>query len=250
MALLKAEGLVKKFGGNVAVNKASFTVEKNIVNCLIGPNGSGKTTIFNLITNVLPADEGSVIYKDNEVIGAGIGKVVDMGIVRTFQDLKLFPEFSVIDNVMVAIRGRYGESVLQGLLYSKNNARARADQERAMEALRIFGLEDKAASIVRSLPYGEQKLVSLARLYAAEADLLLLDEPASGMDKEGYKMLDEVIVKLLGMDKTILLVEHNIDFVREIAQNVVFLHQGEVLVQGNIQDIVSDKHLTEIYFGH
>lgn len=247
--VLKAENLVKKFGGNIAVNNASFEVYENIVNCLIGPNGSGKTTIFNLITGTLPNDGGSCIYKGEEILGKPTGYIVEKGIARTFQDLKLFTEFTVLQNVLVAIRGRYGEPVFQGLFYSPKSAKAKADYDKAMEVLKFIGLEDKANTVVRSLPYGEQKLVSVARLYAAEADLLLLDEPASGMDKEGYKLLSDVIEKVISMGKTVLLVEHNIDFVREVAQHVVFLHHGEVLKQGSIDEIMADRKLTEIYFG-
>ena len=249
MAILEAKGLVKKFGGNIAVNNASFTVEENIINCLIGPNGSGKTTCFNLITGSLRCDAGSVIYRGEEMIGKKTSTIVEKGIVRTFQDLKLFGEFTVMQNVLVAIRGRYGEQIFSSLFFNPRSSKAAEDFERAEEALRIVGLEDKADVVVSSLPYGEQKLVSLARLYAAEADLLLLDEPASGMDKDGYKMLDEVLSRFIAMGKTVLLVEHNIDFVRSIANKVVFLNQGQVLAEGTIDDIMADKYLTEIYFG-
>jgi len=216
MEILKVEGLVKKFGGNIAVNNASFTIEENKVNCLIGH---------------------------------GVKKIVELGIVRTFQDLKLFNEFTVLQNILISIRGLYGESVFQGLVYNPNHPKAVEGREKAMEAIRFVGLEDKANTLVKSLPYGEQKLVSLARLYAAEADLLLLDEPASGMDKDGYKMLSDVIERVIDMGKTVLLVEHNIDFVREVAEKVVFLHQGQVMMQGTIDEIMADRQLTEIYFG-
>ena len=249
MAILEAKGLVKKFGGNIAVNNASFTAEENIVNCLIGPNGSGKTTCFNLITGALRCDAGSVLYRGEEMVGKKTNVIVEKGIVRTFQDLKLFSEFTVLQNVLIAIRGRYGEPVLSGLFFNPKSAKAKVDFDRAEDALRVVGLQDKADVVVSSLPYGEQKLVSLARLYAAEADLLLLDEPASGMDQEGYKMLDEVLKRFIAKGKTILLVEHNIDFVRSVADKVVFLNQGQVLAEGSIDDIMADKYLTEIYFG-
>ena len=249
MAILEAKGLVKKFGDNIAVNNASFTAEENIVNCLIGPNGSGKTTCFNLITGALRCDAGSVLYRGEEMVGKKTNVIVEKGIVRTFQDLKLFSEFTVLQNVLIAIRGRYGEPVLSGLFFNPKSAKAKVDFDRAEDALRVVGLQDKADVVVSSLPYGEQKLVSLARLYAAEADLLLLDEPASGMDQEGYKMLDEVLKRFIAKGKTILLVEHNIDFVRSVADKVVFLNQGQVLAEGSIDDIMADKYLTEIYFG-
>lgn len=249
MALLECKDLVKRFGGNVAVNKASFTVEENIVNCLIGPNGSGKTTMFNLITGVLPADGGSIVYKGEEILGKSTKTIVQAGIVRTFQDLKLFGEFTVLQNVMIALHRRFGESVFQGVVYSAKSKKAQTDRERAMEVLRFFELESKAETVVRGLPYGEQKLVSVARLYAANTELLLLDEPASGMDWDGYKLLINAIEKVIDQGKTVLLVEHNIDFVRSLADRVVFLHQGSVLKQGTMDEVMADRKLTEIYFG-
>lgn len=250
MPVLEVKGLTKKFGGLVAVNEASFTIEKNKISCLIGPNGSGKTTIFNLITGSLPADSGSVLYNGQELIGKKVSQTVEMGISRTFQDLKLFSEFTVLQNVMVAMRKRHGEKVLQGFLYSEKSAAAQKDIEKAHEILRLFDLNDDADSLVSGLPYGMQKLVSLARLYAVDADLLLLDEPASGMDKEGYAIMDQAMNVFIENGKTILLVEHNMDFVKNIAEKVIFLHQGKVLAQGSMDDITSDKHLTEIYFGY
>lgn len=250
MAILEVKGLTKKFGGLVAVNDASFTIEEKKINCLIGPNGSGKTTIFNLITGSLPADSGSVVFKGQELIGKKVTQTVNMGIARTFQDLKLFGEFTVLQNVMVAMHGRHGENVLQGFLYSPKSAGAQKDLEKAFEILRLFDLEDEADTPVGGLPYGMQKLVSLARLYAVDAELLLLDEPASGMDKEGYAIMDKAMNIFIEKGKTILLVEHNMDFVRDIAEKIIFLHQGKVLAQGRMEDIMSDKHLTEIYFGY
>lgn len=249
MSILEVQQLTKRFGGLVAVNGASFTAEENQITCLIGPNGSGKTTIFNLITGALPADGGSAIYDGCQLIGKKVVQTVELGVARTFQDLKLFQEFTVLQNVMAAMRPRFGEKVLEGLLYRPNAPRAREDLERAHHILSLFGLSGQADTCVASLPYGQQKLVSLARLYAVDARLLLLDEPASGMDHEGYELLEKALHIFMERGKTILLVEHNIDFVRTVADKVVFLHQGQVMAQGSVQQIMQDERLTDIYFG-
>lgn len=152
MPILEVSHLTKKFGGLVAVSDASFTVEENRITCLIGPNGSGKTTVFNLITGAIPADGGSVRYKGNELIGKRVVQTVSLGVARTFQDLKLFGEFTVLQNVMVALRGRHGETVTAGLTYSDRSAKAWADIEKAQEILTLFGLSDAAETPVASLP--------------------------------------------------------------------------------------------------
>jgi branched-chain amino acid transport system ATP-binding protein len=249
LELLKVEKLTKRFGGLAASQNCSFTINDKQISCLIGPNGAGKTTIFNLITGFLSADEGSIQYGGHEIVGLKPSQTVKLGIARTFQDLKLFGEFTVLQNVMVSLKNRYGENILAGLFYSKKSRRYLNDLSKAREALKIVGLESAENTLVSDLPYGEQKLVSLARIYASEADLLLLDEPASGLDKEGFSKLLKVLDTFLKMGKTVIVVEHNMDFVKDIAHDVIFLHQGEVLAKGCLQDIVSDSRLTDIYFG-
>lgn len=250
MKTLEVKGLCKSFGGNKAVNDCSFDVEEKQITCLIGPNGAGKTTIFNLITGVLKADSGSILYRSQEIIGKSPIETVDLGIVRTFQDMRLFNEFTVLQNVLMAIRPRYGEGIIKGIFSSEHHPRVKAEREIGMEALKVVGLEHKAHLVVTALSYGEQKLVCLARAYAAKAELLLLDEPASGLDKTGFTGMQNVLDRFMEMGKTILLVEHNMDFVKGIANEVVFLHQGHALAQGSIDEITSDKNLTNIYFGY
>jgi ABC-type branched-subunit amino acid transport system ATPase component len=250
LELLKIEKLAKSFGGLAAVKNCSFSIPDKQISCLIGPNGAGKTTIFNLITGVLAADEGCIRYNGRDICGLSCSKTVKLGISRTFQDLKLFGEFTVLQNVMVSIKERYGESIWEGLFFSYKSKKYLSDLNKAREVLNLVGLYAKANSSVNDLPYGEQKLVSLARILAVEADLMLLDEPASGLDKEGFSKLLDILERVLKMGKSIIVVEHNMDFVKDIAHKAIFLHQGEVLAEGTIADIVADDRLTEIYFGH
>lgn len=250
MELLNVENLAKNFAGIAAVKNCSFSVPAKKISCLIGPNGAGKTTIFNLITGVFSADAGCIRYNGRDICGLSCTKTVQLGIARTFQDLKLFQEFTVLQNVLVSIKDRYGENMWDGFFFSNKSKRYLTDLNRAKEALNLVGLFSKANSPVNDLPYGEQKLVSLARILAVEADLLLLDEPASGLDKDGFGKLLDILDRVLSMGKSILVVEHNMDFVKDIAQKAIFLHQGEVLAEGEIADIVADERLTDIYFGH
>lgn len=250
MKVLEVKELNKSFGGNKAVRDCTFDVEEKRITCLIGPNGAGKTTIFNLITGVLKADSGSVLYKGRDICGESPIETVNQGIVRTFQDMRLWNEFTVLQNIQMAIRPRYGEGILKGLFSYDKHPKRVEEREKAMEALEVVGLADKADSIVTSLSYGEQKLICLARAYAAKGEMLLLDEPASGLDKSGFVGMQNVLDSFMHMGKTILLVEHNMDFVKDIADEVVFLHQGHALAQGKIDDITADKELTNIYFGY
>lgn len=242
MPILEVSHLTKKFGGLVAVSDASFTVEENRITCLIGPNGSGKTTVFNLITGAIPADGGSVRYKGNELIGKRVVQTVSLGVARTFQDLKLFGEFTVLQNVMVALRGRHGETVPAGLTYSDRSAKAWADIEKAQEILTLFGLSDAAETPVASLPYGMQKLVSLARLYAVDAELLLLDEPSIGLSPNLVQSILQTVRKLADeRGLAAVIVEQNVKVALDVADYVLALRGGRVIFEGPASEVSVDK---------
>lgn len=248
--LLRIEHVSVRFGGIVAVNDSHFTVRENEITCLIGPNGAGKTTLFNLITGFLTPTSGSIYFRDRNITGMKPESIVRLGIARTFQNLRLFNEMTVLENLLLAVPGRYNQSIFRPLFLRRQLKKAEVQNiNRAMETLEYVGLGGKAFEITDNLSYAEQKLLSIGRLLMTEADVLLLDEPASGLDKNSLDRVMPLIQDLKRQNKTILLIEHNMDIVRGIADQVVFLNQGQVLGVGTAEEIMSNPALTEIYFG-
>jgi ABC-type branched-subunit amino acid transport system ATPase component len=248
--LLRIEHVSVRFGGIVAVNDSNFTVKENEITCLIGPNGAGKTTLFNLITGFLTPTTGSIHFRDQNITGMKPEKIVRLGIARTFQNLRLFNDMTVLENMLLAVPGKYNQSILRPLFLRPRLKKIEAGNiERALETLEYVGLGGKAGEIVDNLSYAEQKLLTIGRLLMTEADVLLLDEPASGLDKNSLDRIMPLVQDLKRQNKTILLIEHNMDIIRSIADQVVFLNQGQVLGVGTAEEIMSNPALTEIYFG-
>jgi ABC-type branched-subunit amino acid transport system ATPase component len=248
--ILRAEGISKRFGGLQAVNRVSFTAADGRVTSLIGPNGAGKTTIFNCITGVVPPDEGTIWADRRRISGLKAHRVVAAGVARTFQDLRLFLQLSVLDNVLFGRQRVRGEQPLVALFgFGFRRREERQHREVALRVLEYVGLAAKASTQAKNLSYAEQKLLSLARVLATDSALLLLDEPASGLDRHSVQKLNGLIRDLSRAGKTILLVEHNFAIVREVSDHVVFLDHGEVVAEGTPETVVKDARLTEIYFG-
>ena len=249
-AYLEVTGLNKSFGGLQALRDCSFTITQGRITCLVGPNGAGKTTIFNAITGFLRPDTGSVAYRGNPLDGLSPQAIVRHGIARTFQNLRLFADLTALDNVLIGINGQFAEEPL-GAIFRPFHA-ASTQRRRSAEALTILdhvGLADRARELVRNLSYGEQKLLTVARVLATGAELLLLDEPASGMSAGALDNIMVLLRRLQTEGKTLLVVEHNTRVVQQIADDVLFLHQGHLMAQGTPQEIIADPALAEIYFG-
>jgi ABC-type branched-subunit amino acid transport system ATPase component len=249
-AIMTIEGVARSFGGIRAVDGCTFAVRPGLITGLIGPNGAGKTTVFNLITGFLGADEGSIKLRGRELLGLAPHQVQRLGVVRTFQHLRLWSKMTVIENVLLGCATSAGESVFSLFLRAgavrDEEARARA---RAMEVLEFFGLAPRAHEFAEDLAYPEQKLLSMARIFAADAPVMLLDEPTSGLDGESLRRIVQLVRRLVEHGKTVLLIEHNMDLISELSDEVVFLHQGRVLAAGRPAEITRDPALTEIYFG-
>jgi ABC-type branched-subunit amino acid transport system ATPase component len=249
-AYLQVNGLDKSFGGLRALQACSFAIAQGRITCLVGPNGAGKTTIFNAITGFLRPDAGSVSFRGASLDGLSPQAVVRRGIARTFQNLRLFADLTALDNVLVGIAGQFGEEPLGAIFRPLRTAREqRRRTEQALATLAHVGLAARARELVRNLSYGEQKLLTVARVLATGAELLLLDEPASGMSAGALENIMALLRRLQTEGKTLLVVEHNTRVVQQIADEVLFLHQGQLMAQGTPQQIINDPALAEIYFG-
>jgi branched-chain amino acid transport system ATP-binding protein len=247
---LSATGLEVSFGGLRALQDCSFTVERGRITCLVGPNGAGKTTIFNVITGFLRPDAGTVSFQGMPLDGLKPRTIVAAGIARTFQNLRLFVDLTALDNVVVALPAQSGEEPLAAIFRPLHVARAqRKRREEAMHILDHVGLAARAGEFVRNLSYGEQKLLTVARGLATGAELLLLDEPASGLSASALDQIMSLLRRLQAEGKTLLVVEHNTRVVQQIADDVLFLHQGHLMARGTPEQIIGDPALAEIYFG-
>jgi ABC-type branched-subunit amino acid transport system ATPase component len=249
-AYLQAQGVEVSFGGLKALNDCSFTIEQGRITCLVGPNGAGKTTIFNVITGFLRPNAGSVSFKGQTLDGWRPQAIVAAGIARTFQNLRLFTDLTAVDNVLASLPEQAGEEPV-GAIFRPFHV-ASAQRRRRKEALGILdhvGLSSRAGDFVRNLSYGEQKLLIIARVLATGAELLLLDEPASGLSAGALDGVMALLRRLQNEGKTLLVVEHNTRVVQKIADDVLFLHQGHLMAQGSPETIVNDPALAEIYFG-
>jgi branched-chain amino acid transport system ATP-binding protein len=247
---LQAHGLDHHFGGLHALRDCTFEVAQGRITCLVGPNGAGKTTIFNAITGFLRPNEGHVSFRGRSLDGLRPQAIVQAGIARSFQNLRLFMELSALDNVMVALPRQFAEGPLGAIFRPLHTTkRQRQTREAAMRALEHVGLVDRAQETVRNLSYGEQKLLTVARLLATGAELLLLDEPASGLSAGALDSVMALLRRLQSEGKTLLVVEHNTRVVQQIADEVLFLHQGHLMARGTPAQIMADPALAEIYFG-
>ena len=249
-AYLQAAGVEVSFGGLKALNDCSFTIQQGRITCLVGPNGAGKTTIFNVITGFLRPGAGSVSFKGQTLDGWKPQAIVAAGIARTFQNLRLFVDLTALDNVLASLPALVGEEPISAIFRPFHVASAQ--RRRRQEALAILdrvGLSARSSDFVRNLSYGEQKLLIIARVLATGAELLLLDEPASGLSAGALEGVMTLLRRLQDDGKTLLVVEHNTRVVQKIADDVLFLHQGHLMAQGSPETIVNDPALAEIYFG-
>ncbi len=249
-AYLQVTGLNKNFGGLQALRDCSFGIAQGRITCLVGPNGAGKTTIFNAITGFLRPDTGHVEFQGASLDGKTPQQIVRHGIARTFQNLRLFADLTARANVLAGMQDHVGEEPLTAIFRPFHTARAlTARRQVALAVLDHVGLADRADALVRNLSYGEQKLLCIARILATGAELLLLDEPTSGLSGAALSDVMALLRRLQAEGKTLLVVEHNTRVVQQIADDVLFLHQGHLMAQGSPQEIIASPELAEIYFG-
>ncbi|MGN0280275.1 MAG: ABC transporter ATP-binding protein [Lachnospiraceae bacterium] len=251
MALLEVKNLGISFGGLRAVNEFNVTIEKGQLYGLIGPNGAGKTTVFNLLTGVYQPDEGAIILDGVNVTGKKTIDICKAGIARTFQNIRLFGDMTVLDNVKVGLHNHHPYSTLEGILRLPRYYKVEKEMnEKAMELLKVFGLEEFAEYKAENLPYGQQRKLEIARAMATNPKLLLLDEPAAGMNPNETKELMNTIQFVRNhFDMTILLIEHDMKLVSGICEKLTVLNFGEVLAQGDTQEVLNNPEVITAYLG-
>jgi len=248
--MLQLDLVSKRFGGLPALDQVCFAVPRGRVTALIGPNGAGKSTLINCMTGVLAPTAGSIRFAGQELVGRPPHRIARLGIARTFQNLKLFPRLSVLDNVLTGLTGAAGRSLLMAMLrppYLRH--RERQLKLRALEALDRFGLTDQADWPAGVLAYGDKKRVELARACVSEPQLVLLDEPVAGLNAEETGAVAEQLNQLRAAGQTLLLVEHDMDLVMQLADQVVVLDSGRVIARGTPDQIRSNPLVLEAYLG-
>lgn len=255
MPLLNVSNLTKNFGGLAAVSNVNLTLETNELIGLIGPNGAGKTTLFNLLTGVYEPSEGTVtldvLGKEHVINGMKPYKIADLGLSRTFQNIRLFKELTVMDNVLIAMNSKNKEGVLSSILRFPTFYKKEEEMEKkVIELLSIFGLEDKVQTLAKNLPYGEQRRLEIVRALATQPKVLFLDEPAAGMNPQETADLTKLIRKIQKeFQITIVLIEHDMSLVMDVCQRIYVLEYGRIIAAGKPEAIKNDPRVIEAYLG-
>lgn len=249
--ILVMKDVTKAFGGLLAVRDFSLTLPKGSLQGLIGPNGAGKTTTFNLITSVLHPTSGSIEYRGERTDSLESFTVTKLGIARTFQNIRLFSNLSVLDNVRIAYHSHAGYSLADSFLRTKRYEKQEAElTKKALDFLAIFKLADLADEVSKNLPYGQQRRLEIARALACDPALLLLDEPAAGMNpKEILELMDLIHFIKEKFDLTILLIEHQMRVVMGICEYLTVMDFGEVIARGTPREIQANETVIEAYLG-
>ncbi len=251
MSLLQTTNVVKRFGGLIAVNKMTFSVEQGRIVSIIGPNGAGKTTFFNTLTGIYTPEEGQILFKDKSLIGLRPDQVAATGIARTFQNIRLFGSMTVIENILVGMHIQLKQNAFDTLFRSRKfNTEEKEAEQRASALMEYVGLKNVGNELARNLPYGGQRRIEIARALAADPTLLLLDEPTAGMNPNE----SEDAIKLFRRIRdekgiTILMIEHDMRVVMGISEHITVMDYGEKIAEGSPQEIRSNQRVIEAYLG-
>jgi branched-chain amino acid transport system ATP-binding protein len=254
MALLETRALTKDFGGVRAIDALDLDVDDGEIVSIIGPNGAGKTTLFNLVTGMIPADQGEILFEGHSIVGLRPSQILEFGIARTFQTVRLFPEMSVRENVMVARHCRTRSGMLKAIFRTPSFRREEEEtQRRAEQALAFFGsrlIGWRYDTPARSLSYANRRRLEIARAMAADPKLLLLDEPTAGMNPKETQELTELIRTLRDeTGVTIIVIEHDMRVVKGVSERVVVLDYGQKIAEGTYADVASNDRVIEAYLG-
>ena len=250
MSLLKIEALSRNFGGVNAIDALSLSIEPGPIHSIIGPNGAGKTTLFNLITGLYIPSDGNILFEDIEIAGRPPWSLAAMGLARTFQNLQIFFNMTAIDNIMVGMHLRSDSRFLPSLLRLKSIvAGDKANREKSAELLDFVGLGAYLDADAEAMPYGALKRLEIARALATEPKLLLLDEPAAGLNPAETGDLDGLIQKIAGLGITVVLVEHDMKLVMGVSDHIIVLESGKLLAEGSAQEIHGNPDVIAAYLG-
>ncbi len=248
--ILRIDNLCKSFGGIVVADHIDLTISAGEILGLIGPNGAGKTSLFNLISGVVPQDAGKIQLQGRDIAGMSLHNRARAGVARTWQHMRLFRTMTVLENLMMGPRDYPGESLLGSVLGLGRVRRAEtAAHAQAMGILERMGLAQTAETIVVDLPFGQQKLIGLARALMNDGRLLLLDEPMAGVEGSNYETMQRVVHDEAAAGRAVCVVEHNVGFIKDLCTTAVFMAQGKILQRGTVDELTRSRELTELYFG-
>jgi branched-chain amino acid transport system ATP-binding protein len=248
--ILTTRSVVQRFGGLVSVNNVDFDLYKDEIVGIIGPNGAGKTTFFNILTGIYKPSSGSVSYRGREITGKKLYEITALGLARTFQNIRLLPHMTVLETVMLGMHTRTRGGVFSALFMLPRYRKSEKEVEKkALELLELIGLDQYRYEYGTSLPYGMQRRLEIARAMAAGPEILLLDEPAAGMNEQETGELSEFIRRLRGLGYTIILIEHDMRLVMDICDRIYVLDHGVLIASGKPAEISGNPQVIEVYLG-